>query len=287
MFSFLFSCKSKTTATIPRPKHLIIVIDENHKYDEIIGSPNAPYITSLSKEAALFTDSHGVIHPSQPNYLAFFSGSVQDVTDDRCLDSVTPYTTKNLGASLIAKGFTFKGYAQGLPSVGSKICRDSVSALTHGTVYGRKHCPWINWQGNGENNFPDSLSLPMTAFPKDFNQLPDVAFVIPDMDHDMHNIGKPGDSAAIKRGDDWLKENLSAYIEWAKTHNSMFILTFDEDDMTATNRIPTFIVGPQVKPGEYAEHINHFDVLRTLEKMYGLPPCVQDTSAHEITDVWK
>lgn len=281
----LFSCKHKSA--IPRPAHVVVVIEENHKYNEIIGSPNAPFITGISKDAAVFTDSHGVTHPSQPNYLAFFSGNLQGVTNDNCADTLHQYTTMNLGASLIKHGFTFKGYAQGLPAAGSKVCYDSVSSLTGGHVYGKKHCPWINWQGSEENQFPDSLSRPMTDFPEDFNQLPTVAFVIPDMDHDMHNIGRPGDSAAIRRGDDWMRENLSAYIDWAKTHNSLLIFTFDEDDMTPQNRIPTLFIGQQVKTGEYAEKINHFDVLRTIEKMYDLPKSFDDTTAHEITDVWK
>ncbi|MGF7232540.1 alkaline phosphatase family protein [Arachidicoccus sp.] len=281
-----FSCKQKEK-TIPRPDHLVVVIYENHKYSQILDSANAPFIASLMKDAAVFTNSHGVIHPSQPNYLAFYSGSVQNCTGDKCLDSVSPFITKNLGASLIQKGFTFKGYAQGLPEIGSKICNDSISALTGGQVYGRKHCPWVNWQGEKENNIPDSVSLPMTYFPKDFNQLATVSFAIPDMDNDMHNIGKPGDSAAISRGDIWLKENMSAYIDWAKKHNSLLIFTFDEDDFTAENRIPTLFIGEQVKPGMYNERIDHFDVLRTIEKMYNLPNSAQDTSAHAITDVWK
>ncbi|AYD48751.1 acid phosphatase [Arachidicoccus soli] len=282
----LFSCKQKGKL-VPRPNHVVVIIYENHKYSQILNSRYAPFITSLMKDAAVFTNSHGVIHPSQPNYLAFYAGSVQNITDDKCLDSVTPFTTKNLGASLIQKGFTFKGYAQGLPEIGSKICKDSLSAITGGTVYGRKHCPWINWQGDKENNIPDSLSLPMTYFPRDFDQLPTVSFVIPDMDNDMHNIGRPGDSAAIARGDNWLKDNMSNYIDWAKKHNSLLIFTFDEDDFTAENRIPTLFIGEQVKPGKYNERIDHFDVLRTIEKMYDLPNSAQDTSAHAITDVWK
>jgi len=283
----LFSCQVKHEDAIPRPAHLVIVIEENHKYSQIIGSPYAPYITALSKDAAVFTNSFAITHPSQPNYLALFSGSLQNVVNDNRLDSITPFTTPNLGAALIKNGFTFKGYAHGLPSVGSKIYEDSISTLTQGVVYARKHCPWINWQGNGANNFPDSLSRPMTDFPKDFNQLPDVSFVIPDLDHDMHNIGKPGDSAAIRRGDDWLKENLSDYIEWAKTHNSLLLFTFDEDDATPVNRIPTLFIGQQVKSGKYSKRIDHYDVLRTIEKMYGLPFCANDSVAHAIVQVWK
>lgn len=268
------------------PDHIVIVMEENHGYDQIVGSDSAPYINKLVAEGALFTDAHGVTHPSQPNYLAIFSGTTQGITGDQCLKDSTPFTTPNLGAALLKNGYTFKGFAQSLPSVGYLECGDVKSTLTGGIIYGRKHCPWINWQGDKKNNFPDSLSQPMSAFPKDFNQLPTVAFAVPDMDHDMHNIGTVGDSAAIVRGDNWVKENLSAYVEWAKTHNSLLILTYDEDQFTPKNHILTLFVGANIKPGKYSENINHRNVLKTLETMYGLH--VQDTTkAVAIKDVWK
>lgn len=271
---------------VPRPDHVIVVIEENHGYEEVIGSPDAPFITQLAHDGALFTDSHGVAHPSQPNYLAIFSGSTQGVTGDKCLQDTTPYTTPNLGALLLQNGFTFKGYAQTLPSVGALDCASQKSALTGADLYARKHAPWVNWQGNKENNIPDSLSKPMTAFPKDFSKLPTVSFVIPDMDNDMHNIGAPGDAAAIQRGDKWLKENLGAYVEWAKTHNSLLIVTFDEDDFKTVNHIATIFNGGPVKPGRYSEKINHYSVLHTIEGMYGINP-VDTTNAEAIDDVWK
>ncbi|WPU96318.1 alkaline phosphatase family protein [Mucilaginibacter sabulilitoris] len=280
--SILTSCSPK----VPRPDHIIIVMEENHGYDEVINSPNAPFITQLAKEGALFTDAHGVTHPSQPNYLAIFSGSTQGVTDDKCLDNETPYTTPNLAASLISKGFTFKGFAHTMPSVGYLDCEYLKSSLTGASLYARKHAPWVNWQGDGTNNIPETLSLPMTSFPKDFHKLPTVAFVIPDMDNDMHNIGAPGDSAAIRRGDQWLKENLEAYAKWAKTHNSLLIVTFDEDDFKPVNHIPTMFIGQMIKPGKYDDRINHYNVLHTIEAMYDLP-IADTTNAEAIKGIWK
>jgi hypothetical protein len=278
----LSSCGSKP----PRPDHIIIVMEENHGYDEVINSPNAPFITALANEGALFTDAHGVTHPSQPNYLAMYSGSTQGVVDDKCLENETPYTTPNLGAALISNGFTFKGFAQTMPTAGYFNCEYLKSSLTGADLYARKHCPWVNWQGDQANNIGSALSQPMTSFPKDFSKLPTVAFVIPDMDHDMHNIGAPGDAAAIQRGDQWLKENLSAYVQWAKTHNSLLVVTFDEDDFKTVNHVPTIFTGPMVKPGKYNERINHYSVLHAIEGMYGLT--VADTaSAEKITDIWK
>lgn len=280
----LLSCKHRTDTN--RPEHVIIVMEENHGYDQLIGSPNAPYINQLATGGALFTDAHGVTHPSQPNYLALYSGSLQGITDDKCLEKETPYHTPNLGASLIKKGFTFKGFAQTMPSVGFMPCTYQHTKLTNGMLYARKHAPWVNWLGSGDNNIPASLSRPMTDFPTDFSDLPDVAFVIPDQDNDMHNIGEPGDSAAIRRGDNWLKANLSAYVEWAKTHNSVLILTFDEDDFQQVNHIPTIFVGEHIAPGKYPQHINHYTVLHTVESWFGLP--VEDsTHAEPLTALWK
>ena len=268
------------------PDHVVIVIEENHGYDQIIGSDSASFINKLARQGALFTNSHGVTHPSQPNYLAIFSGTTQGVTGDQCLEDSTSFTTPNLAASLIKKGYTFKGYGQTMPSAGFLKCYYKISDITGMMLYGRKHCPWVNWLGDKKNQISPSLSQPMTEFPKDFNKLPTVTFAVPDMDHDMHNLAGPGDSAAIVRGDNWLRNNLSRYIKWAKTHNSLLIITYDEDQLTAENHIPTIFVGANVKPGKYSEKIDHYSILKTLETMYGLD-FTNNKEAIVIRGIWK
>lgn len=284
---FFSSCVSKTplSATVPKPGHIVIVVEENHGYDQIIGSQKAPYINQLAKEGALFTNSQGVTHPSQPNYLALFSGSLQGVEGDECLMKKTPFTTLNLGASLIKAGYTFTGYSETLPKEGFLEC---YYQEIPGYDYARKHAPWVNWQGDKENNLPDSINQPLSSFPADFNKLPVVSFVIPNEGNDMHNIDLDGDPVAIKRADQWLKDHISGYVEWAKAHNSLLVITFDEDqggDMVH-NHIATFFVGPMVQPGQYSDSINHYNVLRTLEAMYKLPPA-GDAQANEIKGIWK
>lgn len=282
----LFSCQNKNNNSIPKPDHIVVVIEENHSFDQVIHSPLAPYIGQLADEGALFTNSHGVTHPSQPNYIALFSGDLQGVKGDECLadDSATPYTTSNLGAALVEKGLTFEGYSQTLPADTFMGCYYKKSELNGSSLYGRKHCPWVNWIGTGKNQLPVAINHPIADFPSDFNKLPTVAFVIPDMDHDMHNNSK--DSTMITRADNWLKDNLAKYIEWAKTHNSLFILTFDEDDFTPKNRIPTIFVGEMVKQGQYNDSINHYNVLRTIESMYDLAKS-GTAEASPIKNVWK
>ncbi|MDB5008684.1 MAG: Phosphoesterase family protein [Mucilaginibacter sp.] len=272
---------------IPQYDHVIVIVEENHAYHQLIGSPNAPYINSLAKGGVLFTDSHGIGHPSQPNYLVLFSGSTQGVTGDECLEGKTPFKTPNLGAALIDKKLTFKGYAQTMPKAGFLDCSYLSSSVTIGRLYARKHIPWANWLGTGVNTIPPSASVPMTDFPKDFTKLPTVAFVVPDMDHDMHNIGFQGDAAAIRRGDIWLKENIAEYAEWAKKHNSLLIVTTDEDDYSSKNgnKITTIFYGARLLPGQYKGLINHYNLLHTLESMYGLP-FTDNVVAPPIAGIW-
>ena len=74
----------------------------------------------------------------------------------------------------------------------------------------------------------DSASnLRFANFPTDHSRLPTVSVVIPDLDHDMHN-GAVQDSIPV--GDAWLQQNLDAYYQLAKKHNSLLIITFDEND---------------------------------------------------------
>ena len=83
----------------------------------------------------------------------------------------------------------------------------------------------------------------------------------------MHNGAEPD---TIIRGDRWLQERLDAYVKWAQKNNSLLIVTWDEDDDTENNRIARLFVGPMVKPGKYAQRIDHYNVLRTLADMYGI-----------------
>ncbi len=245
------------------PDHVVVVVMENHSFDDIIGATAvAPYINGLASQGANFTNSFAIEHPSEPNYLDLFSGSNQGVTDDSC-----PHTfdTANLGSELIAANLTFIGFSEGLPAV--------ATSCTSG-LYARKHNPWVNF-----SNVPAQSNLPFTAFPSDFSTLPTLAFVVPNLCNDTHDC-------SITTGDTWLSVNIGAYAQWAKVNNSLLVLTWDEDDHSQANQIPTLFVGALVIPGNYSEAIDHFRVLATLETMYGLTLTGSAAGKTEITDVW-
>jgi acid phosphatase len=79
---------------------------------------------------------------------------------------------------------------------------------------------------------------------------------------------------------------MSAYATWAQANNSLLIVTWDEDDYTESNQIPTIVVGQSVKTGTYDETVDHYNLLATLEQMYGLTAVGNSASATAITDIW-
>jgi len=266
-----------TATTVPatspidsvRPDHIVVVIEENHAARDIVGNPDAPYINSLVHDGAQMTRSFATTHPSQPNYLELFSGSTQGVTDDSCPPPRTPFRTANLASSLAAAHRSFAGYSEDLPAPGSDAC-------TAGG-YVRKHNPWSDF-----TNVAAAADLPFSSFPHggDYSGLPTVSFVVPNLRNDMHD-------GTVAEADAWLRTNVDGYRRWAGSHNSLLVVTWDEDDYGAANQILTVLVGPMVRPGAYDQRITHDDLLRTLEDLTGAQPVGRSAEAHAIAGVWR
>lgn len=258
----VFGAMQANAQPLPRPDHIVIVIEENKSYAQIIGNRDAPYINALAGRGVLFTQSFGVTHPSQPNYLALFSGSTHGITSNACPLELGGI---NLASALVEKRLSFASYSETMPQAGFGGC-------THG-AYMRKHNPVANWKELA------ALNLPFSAFPQDFAKLPTVALVAPDQRNDMHD-------GSVAQGDAWLNKNIEPYAQWAMEHNSLLIITWDEDSGSAGNRVATLFIGPMVKPGSSTQRINHYNLLRTIEEMYGLPYMGESARAEPIRGVW-
>ncbi|PZR63802.1 MAG: acid phosphatase [Candidatus Eremiobacter antarcticus] len=148
---------------------------ENHSPSELIGNSSAPFINGLLSKGEYFSNAHGVAHPSEPNYLALFSGSTQGVTDDGCSYS---FSGSNLSSQLKAKGLTFGGYAESAPA--------DLRTCTSGE-YAQKHVPWAYFT-------PLTASTTVTG---------DVNFIVPNLISDMHD-------GTIAQGDSWLASHWPA-----------------------------------------------------------------------------
>jgi acid phosphatase len=250
-------------------KYVQVVIFENESYDDVIGSAQAPYITGLSQSWANMTQSFAITHPSEPNYLSLFSGSTQGVTSDQCPVS---FDKPNLGSELIAAKISFTGYAESMPSKDYAGCQAVPDKLPSGYLYMRKHVPWADF-----TNLPKKVSKP---YPGVLSKPPSrFTWITPNMCNDMHDC-------SISTGDTWASQNLPALIAWDQANKGVMILTFDENDGSAGNQIPTILIG-NVNPGQYSETVNHYSVLRTIEDIFGIPPIGQSASASPITGVVK
>jgi phosphatidylinositol-3-phosphatase len=259
------SAAGRAAPVAAAPGHTVIVVMENHAYSQVIASPQAPFINQLARQGALFTNSRGVTHPSEPNYLALFSGTTQGITDDSCPHR---FTAANLGSELIAAGRSFAAYSEDLPAPGSPVCASG--------GYARKHAPWANFA-----NVPASDSKPMHSFPAgNYARLPAVSFVIPNLCHDMHDC-------PVATGDAWLRAHLAGYVSWAAAHASLLIVTWDENDDRPGNQIPTIFAGPMVRSGQYSQPITHYNVLGTIENLYRLPALGHAATAAPISGIWK
>jgi len=218
---------------MPAYDHIVVVVEENHSFSEIIGNPQAPYINALASGGALLTNYHAVAHPSQPNYLALYAGSTFVVADSGIYNLPDP----TLATVLQAGGKSFVGYVEpGSP---------------------RRHNPW--------ESFPEGFSVEQSinAFPSDFSQLPDVSFIVPNLDDDMHD-------GTVAQADSWLKAHIDAYAQWAVAHHSSLMVVWDEDDSSAGNLIPAILYGANINPGSYSTSYNHYDILASLGGSFAL-----------------
>lgn len=234
---------------IPSFDHVVLVMMENHAYSAIMASPHAPYLNALAKKGAAFDQSFAVAHPSEPNYFALFSGSIQDVADDGRYHFNLP----NIVTELRASGKDFAGFVE--------------------TGSPRKHNPW--------ESFADAANVERSfdRFAPNYAALPALSFVIPNLRHDMHD-------GSIDEADAWLRTNMSAYADWTLTHNSLLIITFDDDDGRSGNRIFTLMYGAHIEPNTYSERIDHFAILRTIEAPEGISALGFSRERTPITDVW-
>jgi hypothetical protein len=256
--------QARAATSVPRFDHVVLVMFENKASSQITSS-SAPYFGSLASQGASFSQSYAITHPSQPNYIALLSGSTQGVTSDSCPKT---FSAENLAHQLTAAGLTFKGYSESMPSNGYTGCSSG--------TYMRKHNSWVDFSNNSA-----SVNLTYASFPASTNyaSLPTVSFVTPNMCNDMHDC-------SIGTGNSWLQSHLDSYAQWAKTHNSLLIVTFDEDNSLSLNHIYTTFAGAHVNPGTYSEKITHYTVLRTIESAYGLGAIGGAAGVSPVTDVW-
>jgi phosphatidylinositol-3-phosphatase len=257
---------------------VIVVVEENHSFDQIIGSPQAPFLNRLAGQGTLLTSYFAITHPSLPNYIAMVSGDPHGIASDcgGCnLDAAS------LVDQLEAAGISWTAYMEGLPAP----CSDAHQA----GAYAKKHDPFMYFASVRDHPARCAKVVPSSRLDGDLaaGRLPRFVFVTPDLDHDMHGAGEGGDDARLVRAaDDWLRDlyrKLAASPTWRQ--DTRLVVTWDEGHggdaggpsrccggLAGGGHIPAIVAGPRVKPARDGAGYSHYALLRSVETLFGLPP---------------
>jgi len=139
---------------IPRYEHIILIIAENHGYEQIIGNAGAPNINTLEKKYGLATKYYGVVHPSKANYIAMIAGKTFGIHDDEPYVDHT-ISDRSLADQLKERNLTWKGYYESIPAADPKaVYFPDPNNPVHGQpnyLYASKHNAFINFKSVQED----------------------------------------------------------------------------------------------------------------------------------------
>jgi len=209
---------------IPQFDHVLVVIEENQSYENVIGNPAAPFLNSLASRYALATNYFANAHPSLPNYFMLTVGATIATNDDFS----GTVTQDNIVHALVNAGKSWRCYAESIPSVGY-VGQDS-------GVYIRHHNPF-SYLSDVLNDPAQAANLvPASQLGSDLasNTLPNYAFIVPNAIHDGHNCPDGGTCAnndIIVQIDAWLQSTIQPVLNNSAFQSSgLLIVTFDEGD---------------------------------------------------------
>src|SRR5262249_15755684 len=243
-FAFAAVPASAQIEGIPRYEHIIVIIAENHGYEQIIKKTNPPNINKLANDYGLARNYYAVVHPSKANYIAMIAGKTFGVHDDK------PYVNHTIsGRSLVdqlkERNLTWKGYYESIPAGDPKRVNfpDPPKAL-----YASKHNAFINFKNVQDD---PALAEKIVDFERlradlDNGQFPNYAHIVPDLCNDMHGMD-PGpnvdadcmfddkeDTGLMRRGDKKIGDLVAKIIDspiWRKPgKNVAIVITWDENE---------------------------------------------------------
>ena len=265
---------ANTGTALPRFDRVVVVVFENKEFEQVVGNADAPTFGSLARRYALLANYRAVAHPSLPNYLALVSGSTQGIVSDCTTCRVSAL---NLADTLEGAGKSWKTYAEGLPRAG-------FTGPWAGR-YAKKHNPLLYFTDVASR--PNRLRkiVPLSAFRRDLDagRLPDFALVVPDLCNDMHDC-------SVATGDAWLRTFLRPLLPNPALRRGVVFVVFDEGTSSrgGGGHVPALVLGPLVRPGsQTSTPLDHYGLLRTIERAWGLSLLGRSRGATAITGIWR
>lgn len=265
-----------SVAAISAPaSKVLVIIEENHSYDQM--RTGMRYLAKLSNTYGYATHWTAPAHPSEPNYLGIVGGTTFGITDDKAptahmalIGSAVSVFDQALNA-----GRTAATYAESMPT--NCHLGDYPDRAKGVPKYAVRHNPWVY--------FPSSRArclahdLPLTPFAKDANSnaLPDVGFLIPNLDHDAHD-------GTLSSADDWLRSTLAPVLASSDftTGKLVVIVTADEDNKKSGNMVLTSVLSPAVHHKVVTSPLTHYSLTRYLAQVLGVTPLGKGATAPDL-----
>ena len=267
------STSATTSAAPSRPpspaargvdKVLVFVV-ENHSAAQM--ADQMPYAASLGKRYAVATAYTATTHPSLPNYLVMAGGSTFGVRDDAS-PSAHPLPGRSVFGLALDHGRTAGLFAEGMTGT----CQ-----LTPQGRYAPKHNPWAYFADERAacRRFDRPLADLGPAITR--GTLPSVGMVIPDLCNDAHDCSLAGADRWFAA---WMRR-VQAGPDW-RSGRLLVVLTADEDDKHAGNRVLTVFANPALHHRVVRTPLTHFSLAALLAAAGGAAPPRSAASAPSI-----
>ena len=315
-------------AQMKKVKTVWVILMENHNWTgnnagaafgapDIKGNPLAPYINgtllNTSAHAEQYFNPPGN-HPSLPNYLWLEAGTNFGILSDiepfdptDPTDSANLTSTQHLVTQLVAKGITWRAYAES--DFGNPAFTDCPHDFSEIDV---NHLAFVYFADvtDGINGNPSSPNCIAHVRPYDELAI-DLAnhtsarynFITPNLCHDGHEGVAPCDPSEstdnTQRSDTWLKQNVPLILESAeyKEGGALFIIWDEAEDDGAFSDGPVgmFLLSRFAKGGgkkAYSNHIHydHSSTLKTLQEIFDVEPLLgaaADPATKDLSDLFK
>jgi phosphatidylinositol-3-phosphatase len=254
---------------LPLFRHVYLIVLENKAYGRIVGSAAAPYLNRLADRYGLATAWFAVAHPSEPNYLALFSGGTRGVSDD----GVHSLTSRTIADQLEAAGRSWRVFAENVPTGCFDGGQASGGPDGPGT-YARKHEPAISFRQIADD---PARCARITDFSHFSPAAVDFSLIVPNLCHDMHDC-------SVATGDRFMAGFVPRIVDapsWGP--DDLLVITFDEG-VGLDQRVATIVISDRVPAGfRSSVRHDHYSLVRTLEVAWGLGcldrACSADTIA--------
>ena len=261
------------------------IVLENHDYEEIVGSSDAPYINSLIAQGALATNYQDTNHPSLPNYLHMISGADQYpgyIDIDPTQWPYFPADQPNLGTQLESAGIKWRSYQE---SMGTPCL------LTGSGSYAPKHDPFLYFtdQQTGANDLCAQRNVDYTNFAADLaTNTYRYMWLTPNLTSDGHDPSTDP-VTGMHNTDAWLSTEVPKILASdAYQAGGILFITWDEAEGRTgdTDRIPMIILSKDVKQAGMtsATLFDHGSYLATVETLFGLPRLTTVTAVPDMME---